>query len=271
MTLDRRQILALAALAGAAGAISETRVQAHDAQGKMPSIPEDAPKIAMLVHPRMIALDLINPMTVFKILRTNIMLVGKTLDPVSTDVRIPIGATHTFDQVPDDLDVLFVPGGIMGTIAAMDDTETVGFLADCGSRAKWVTSVCTGSLLIGAAGLLKGYRATSHWTVSDLLPKLGATKVDDRVVIDRNRMTGGGATAGLDFGLTLAAQLADEETARRIQLILEYAPAPPFANGTPDEAGPERVAKMRARRPWMDAQALKAVEAASKRLGLVVS
>lgn len=268
MTLDRRQMLALAALAGAAGAIGPDRAEAHDAKGRMPPIPEDAPMIAMLVHPKMIALDLINPMTVFNILRSNIMLVGKTLEPVATDVRIPIEATHKFNQVPDEVDVLFVPGGIMGTIAAMDDAETVGFLADCGSRAKWVTSVCTGSLLLGAAGLLQGYRAASHWTVSDLLPKLGATKVDDRVVIDRNRMTGGGATAGLDFGLTLAAQLADEEAARRIQLILEYSPAPPFENGTPSEAGPERVAKMRARRPWMDAQALKAVEAAAERLAL---
>ncbi|RJY06928.1 DJ-1/PfpI family protein [Aurantiacibacter aquimixticola] len=268
MTLDRRQILALAALAGGAGAFETASAEAHDAQGRMPPLPEDAPKIAMLVHPRMIALDLINPMTVFNILRSNIMLVGKTMEPAATDVRIPIGATHTFDQVPREVDVLFVPGGIMGTIAAMDDPETLTFLSDCGRRAKWVTSVCTGSLLLGAAGLLQGYRAASHWTVSDLLPKLGATKVDERVVIDRNRMTGGGATAGLDFGLTLAAKLVDEEAARRIQLILEYAPEPPFANGTPAQAGPERVATMRAGRPWMDAQALKAVEAAAERLGL---
>lgn len=266
MKLDRRQILALAALAGATGAIGAPPAAAHDKTGKMPPIPEDAPKIAMLVFPRMVALDLINPMTMFKIARTNIMLVGKDKQPVDTDVGLPIAATHSFADIPDDIDVLFVPGGTMGTVDAMRDPETLEFVRRTGERAKWVTSVCTGSLLLGAAGLLRGYDATSHWTVTHLLPQLGANHVDERVVIDRNRMTGGGATAGLDFGLSLVAQLADEETARRVQLILEYAPAPPFDSGTPQGAGPELVEAFQAATPWMQEQTRLAVEEAARRM-----
>ena len=234
----------------------------------MMAIPADAPKIAMLVYPKMVALDLIGPLTVFNILRCNVMLVWKDKAPVATDVRLPIAATHTFDEVPADVDVLFVPGGRMGTVDCMNDLAVMAFLADRGSRAKWVTSVCTGSLALAAAGLLKGYNATSHWQVADLLPRMGARHVDKRVVIDRNRMTGGGVTAGIDFGLTLAAHLKDEEAARRVQLIIEYAPEPPFRNGTPQEAGPKRVAEMTGRMPWMDAQVDAAVSAAAKRLGI---
>ncbi len=266
MKIDRRQILALAALAGAAGTIGAPPAGAHDSKGKMPPLPKDAPKIAMLVFPQMVAMDLINPMTVFKIARTNIMLVSKDGQSVDTDVGVPIAATHSFVDVPHDIDILFVPGGTMGTVDAMRDPETVEFVRRVGERAKWVTSVCTGSLLLGAAGLLRGYDATSHWTVTHLLPQLGANYVNQRVVIDRNRMTGGGATAGLDFGLTLVAQLADEETAKRVQLILEYAPAPPFDSGTPEGAGTERVESFLAAIPWMQEQAASAVQEAARRL-----
>lgn len=268
-TIDRRALLALGTLMGAGAAMpvlaQETREQ-H--MRSMMAIPPDAPKIAMLVYPKMVALDLIGPMTVFNILRCNVQLVWKDKAPVSTDVGIPFAATRTFDETPRDLDVLFVPGGIMGTTDCMNDPAVCAFLADRGARAKWVTSVCTGSLVLAAAGLLKGYDATSHWTVSDLLPLMGARHVDKRVVRDRNRMTGGGVTAGIDFGLTLAAILKGEEAARRVQLILEYAPEPPFRNGTPAEAGPARVAAMRGGRSWMDRQARLAAEAAGKRLSI---
>lgn len=269
MKLDRRQILALAALAGAAGTMGSSSVLAHDPKGRMPPLPEDAPKIAMLVFPGMVALDLINPMTAFKIARTNIMLVGKDTSAADTDVGVPIAATHTFADVPDDIDVLFVPGGPMGTVRARRDPETVAFVRRVGAQARWVTSVCTGSLLLGAAGLLEGYNATSHWTVTHLLPRLGANNVNERVVTDRNRMTGGGATAGLDFGLSIVARLVDEETAKRVQLILEYAPAPPFSAGTPEGAGPELVTAFRNATPWMQAQTLEAIEEAAARLSMV--
>ena len=269
---DRRQMLALAAIGGAVAAWPASAQTPNDPGARhmrvMMALPADAPKIAMLVYPKMVALDLIGPLTVFNILRCNVMLVWKDKAPVATDVRLPIAATHTFDEVPADVDVLFVPGGRMGTVDCMNDLAVMAFLADRGSRAKWVTSVCTGSLALAAAGLLKGYNATSHWQVADLLPRMGARHVDKRVVIDRNRMTGGGVTAGIDFGLTLAAHLKDEEAARRVQLIIEYAPEPPFRNGTPQEAGPKRVAEMTGRMPWMDAQVDAAVSAAAKRLGI---
>ncbi|MBD8548578.1 DJ-1/PfpI family protein [Sphingomonas sp. CFBP 8760] len=269
---DRRQMLALASLGGAAAAWpASAQTAAERAAQPLPdptAMPVDAPKIAMLVYPKMVVLDLIGPMTVFNMLRCNVQLVWKNKVPVSTDVRIPIAATQTFDEVPADVDVLFVPGGRLGTVDCMNDPAVMTFLADRGSRAKWVTSVCTGSLALAAAGLLKGYDATSHWQVADLLPRMGARHVDKRVVIDRNRMTGGGVTAGIDFGLTLAAHLKGEEAARRVQLLMEYAPEPPFRNGTPQEAGPTRSAELTGRTPWMDGQVDTAVAAAAKRLGI---
>ena len=270
-TLDRRVLLALGTLMGAGAAMpalaqDETREQ-H--MRRMTEIPPDAPKVAMLVYPRMVALDLIGPMTVFNIMRWNVQLVWKNKSLVSTDAGIPFAATRTFAETPRDLDVLFVPGGIMGTTDCMNDPEVCGFLADRGARAMWVTSVCTGSLVLGAAGLLNGYDATAHWAVADLLSLMGARHVDKRVVRDRNRMTGGGVTAGIDFSLTLAAAIGGEEAAKRVQLMIEYAPEPPFKNGTPAQAGPERVGAIRQGRTWMDQQARLAAEAAGKRLTIV--
>lgn len=197
------------------------------------------PKIAMLVHPKMVLQDLIGPMTVFNVMHSEIHLVWKDLNPVSTDLGIPVTPTTTFADTPKDLDVLFVPGGLSGSIALMDDQDVLDFLADRGARAKYVTSVCTGSLVLGAAGLLNGYKATGHWYIRDHLELMGATTVNDRVVQDRNRITGGGVTAGIDFGLTLAAILRSEEDAKRYQLVIEYAPAPPFNAGLPETASKE--------------------------------
>mgnify|MGYP002626374665 FL=1 len=121
----------------------------------------------------------------------------------------------------------------------MEDDETLRFLADRGSRAKWVTSVCGGSIVLGAAGLMQGYKATSHWAARELLTNFGATPVEARVVTDRNRVSGGGVTAGIDFGLVLLAKLLGEDVAKMTQLALEYDPAPPFDAGTPKKAGPE--------------------------------
>jgi cyclohexyl-isocyanide hydratase len=191
----------------------------------------------MLVHPDMILLDLVGPQTVFSIAMADIHLVWKNLDPVATDVGLPVTPNTTFATCPTDLDVLFVPGGLKGSVALMQDAEVLGFLADRGALARYVTSVCTGSLVLGAAGLLNGYRATSHWYVRDILPVMGALADPNRVVVDRNRITGGGVTAGLDFGLTLAAALRGGDYARRIQLLLEYAPRPPFDAGEPESAG----------------------------------
>ncbi len=269
-TIDRRELMAMGTLFAASvalPALSEGRTGAEPVRS-MGGVSSDAPKVAMLIHPKMVALDLIGPMTVFNIMRFEVQLVWKNKAPISTDVGIPLTATQTFEECPRDLDVIFVPGGIMGTIACMNDPDVCTFLMDRGSRAKWVTSVCTGGLLLGAAGLLKGYDATAYWAVADLLPLMGARYVDNRVVRDRNRMTGGGVTAGIDFALALVAEMNGEEASRRAQLTIEYAPEPPFANGTPQQAGSERVAAMRNSRKQMDEQARLAAEAAGKRLGV---
>jgi cyclohexyl-isocyanide hydratase len=136
--------------------------------------------------------------------------------------------------------VLFVPGGF-GTAAAMADAEILSFLANRAPRAKYVTSVCSGSLILGAAGLLKGYKATSHWALRDALSLFGAEPVEGRVVTDRNRITGGGVTAGIDFGLVMLAKMRGDDAARLTQLTMEYDPAPPFNAGSPAGAGPDLV------------------------------
>lgn len=207
-------------------------------------------QIGMLIYPMMFDVDLVGPLTFMQRLGdANVFLVWKDRAPVVSDLGVSYFARHDFESCPRDLDILFVPGGLKGTIPAMQDRAVLDFLADRGSRAKYVTSVCTGSLLLGAAGLLKGYKATSYWMARDLLPLFGAELVKERVVIDRNRITGGGATAGLDFGLTLAAVLRGEEHAKMLQLAVEYDPQPPFDAGAPERAPAgmaERIREMRA-------------------------
>jgi transcriptional regulator GlxA family with amidase domain len=187
----------------------------------------------MLLYPGLTLLDLIGPQTTLSHVM-DVHLVWKSRDePVVSDTAIRVLPTTTFDDCPRDLDVLFVPGG-PGMSGAITDADTREFLADRGSRATWVTSVCTGSIVLGAAGLLRGYRATSHWGALDLLPLVGAEPVrDQRVVIDRNRITAGGVTADIDFGLTLVARMMGDRVAKTIQLALEYDPHPPYDAGTP--------------------------------------
>ena len=206
-------------------------------------------KIAMLVFPDMVMQDLIGPLTVFNMMSAEIHLVWKDLNPVNTEVGIPVTPSTLFRDCPENLDVLFSPGGLAGTINAMNDPEVIEFFVRQGKTARYITSDCTGSLILGAAGLLQGYKATSHWTVRDQLSLLGATPVYDRVVHDRNRLTGGGVTAGIDFGLTLAGVLRGQERAESIQLTIEYAPEPPYNAGIPETAPPavlKRVQEMRA-------------------------
>ena len=126
--------------------------------------------------------------------------------------------------------------------AIMRDDAVLDFMADRGASARYVTSVCTGALVLGAAGLLKGYRATTHWNARDLLPIFGATPVYERVVEDRNRITGGGVTAGIDFGMAISAKMRGADFAKFSQLAMEYDPHPPFHSGSPAEASPALVA-----------------------------
>jgi cyclohexyl-isocyanide hydratase len=196
-------------------------------------------EIAMLLYPGLTLLDLIGPQTVFSWF-ANIHLVWKTKDLVRSDTGIGIEPTDTFESCPRDLDILFVPGGF-GQNAIMGDPAVLAFLADRGRDAKYITSVCSGSLLLGAAGLMKGYKATSHWAARDGLSAFGAIPTDARVVVDRNRITGGGVTAGIDFGLVVLAKLRGDDAAKLTQLAMEYDPAPPFQCGNPKSAGPAVV------------------------------
>lgn len=203
--------------------------------------------IAMLVYPGMTALDLFGPQHMFAALMgAKVHLVAKAVTPVTSDMGVTIMPTTSFADCPRDLTVLFVPGGTTGTLAAADDDATRAFVADRGARARYVTSVCTGSLILGAAGLLKGYRATAHWSVREVLADFGAVPVDARVVRDRNRITGGGVTAGIDFGLSMVAELRDAHYARCTQLVAEYDPHPPFDAGSVHRAPPEVRASMTA-------------------------
>ncbi|MGW4718364.1 DJ-1/PfpI family protein [Nocardia sp. NPDC004260] len=196
-------------------------------------------QIAMLLYPQCTALDFVGPQYAFGCLSgATVHQIAVTMDPIVTDTGVTLTPTATFDQCPRDVDVLFVPGGTNGTLAAMRDDNVVRFIADRGARARWVTSVCTGSLLLGAAGLLHGYRATSHWAARDLLADAGAIPTDSRVVVDRNRVTGAGVSAGLDLGYVILSLLRDQRYAETVQLMAEYAPQPPFDAGSPNTAPP---------------------------------
>jgi cyclohexyl-isocyanide hydratase len=202
-------------------------------------------QIVMLVYPGMTALDLIGPQQVFGyMMGAKTHLIWKSKSPVITDTGISLHPSMTFDECPAAPDILFVPGGGAQTIQLMDDEPVLAFLAARGKSAKLITSVCSGALVLGAAGLLKCYKATTHWSVHDVLPLLGAIPVQARVVEDRNRITAGGITSGIDFALRIAARLRGEDFARALELTLEYDPQPPFGTGTPAKAGPKVTAAL---------------------------
>ena len=198
----------------------------------------------MLLFPRLTQLDLTGPHEVLaRLPGVRVDLVARTLDPVTSETGMTIAPTATFADLPRP-DLVFCPGGY-GQIAACDDGETLPWLREAGKHARWVTSACTGALLLGAAGLLRGYRAATHWAFMDLLPVVGAIPTHERVVVDRNRFTCGGVTAGIDVALTIAAEVVGRDAAEQIQLALEYDPAPPFRAGHPNIARPELVARTR--------------------------
>lgn len=202
--------------------------------------------IGMLAFPALTQLDLTAPYEVFhRVPEAKVHLVWKTTEPVRTEAGFALVPDTTLDACPD-LDVVFVPGGF-GQAPLMKDDAVLSFLRRQSLHARYVTSVCTGALLLGAAGLLEGYEATTHWAYVDLLPLFGATHRKARVVRDRSRITAGGVTAGIDFGLAMASELAGEAVAKRIRLGLEHDPAPPFTGGHPDTADPALVEELRNR------------------------
>lgn len=199
-------------------------------------------QIGFLLFPRVQQLDLTGPYDAFASLPdVTVSLVWKDLAPLKASSGMTLTPDVTFDSCPA-LDVICVPGGA-GTADLLEDEQTLDFIRQQANHARFVTSVCTGALVLGAAGLLRGRRATTHWVFHELLATLGAIPVRERVVRDGNIVTGGGITAGIDFALSLARELVGEEAAKLMQLRLEYAPDPPFDSGSPDTA-PQRIVEL---------------------------
>jgi cyclohexyl-isocyanide hydratase len=224
-------------------------------------------RIGMLIFPRLTQLDMTGPYEVLaRLPNTVVDLVARTRDPVTTDRGMQILPTVTYADCPP-LDVVMVPGG-PGQQDLMEDEAALEFLRKVAASAKYVTSVCTGSLVLGAAGLLKGKRATCHWAAIDHLALLGAIPVREKVVVDGHIVTGAGVTSGIDFALTLAAILEGEQVAREIQLQIEYDPAPPFNSGSPKTAAPAMLEAVKARLAKLNEERRVVAARVGKKLGV---
>jgi len=192
--------------------------------------------IGFVIFPDLTQLDFTGPLQVLSRLpQSAIHIIAKSASPVASDCGLSLVPTHTFANCPP-LDLICIPGGSEGVCGIINNRKTIEFVRQQAGAAKYITAVCTGTFVLGVAGLLKGRRATTHWAYTDLLPLVGAAYEKARVVKDGNVITAGGVTAGIDFGLSVAAEIAGETTARRIQLGIEYDPAPPFDSGHPDKA-----------------------------------
>jgi cyclohexyl-isocyanide hydratase len=223
-------------------------------------------QIGLLIFPKVTQLDFTGPLQVFSgVPGAKVHLIWKRIEPVTTDTVMMLTPTTTFAGCPQ-LDVICVPGGA-GINDMVNDEEMLAFLRKQAEGAKYVTSVCTGSLVLGAAGLLKGYRAATHWSAMEYLSAFGATPTKTRVCLDSNRITGGGVTAGIDTALTIVSELVDRQTAEAIQLGIEYNPAPPFNSGSPDTAPAEIVARVRERIAPNQLHRGEAIMRAAARLG----
>ena len=203
-------------------------------------------RFGILVFPNVQQLDLTGPYEVMGTVKgAEVELIWKDRDPVMSSTRLSLTPTATFDDCPP-LDVLCIPGG-GGVNALLEDKAVLDFVWERSAQARYITSVCSGALVLGAAGLLKGKRATTHWYAHDFLEEFGAIPVDARIVEDGKLITAGGVTSGIDFGLALVARLLGQAEAEIVQLSLEYAPAPPFRSGTPAEASPSVLAEAKER------------------------
>lgn len=223
----------------------------------------------MVLFPNLTQLDLTGPYEVFaRLPGTRVYLVAAVLTPVRSERGLTISPDTTFENVPA-LDIICVPGG-PGVDTMMEDEAMLQFLQARAPVARYMTSVCTGALVLGAAGLLRGYRATTHWLSQDILALFGAEPVDERVVIDRNRITGGGVTAGIDFGLTVGAEVFGPAVAQEVQLMLEYCPVPPFSAGSPKSAHTGVVKDVMGARAGAQARRRAIAKRAATRLGLLV-
>lgn len=244
----RRAFLRVLALAGGASVLPSASAQETatetTAHGKaMAMLKPGAEEIIILLFPGFTALDAIGPEYILSTMTgATVKFIAKTLEPVVCETGFGVTPNLSFDQSPDSPDLFLIPGGTAGLLTALEDKDTMDFIRKTGSAAKLTGSVCTGSLLLGAAGLLRDYKATSHWQTVELLRLCGARPSKERVVFDRDRITGGGVTAGLDLALELVRRYRGDFYAQGVQLLAQYDPAPPFPNaGNPEKAQPEVV------------------------------
>ncbi len=214
----------------------------------------------MVLFDDMTQLDLTGPLEIFsRFPETQIYLIAKSKDAIRCDRGLKIIPDTTFESCPENLDVLFVPGGA-GVSNVLEDKVYLDFISTQGKYANYITSVCTGSLILAACGLLNGFKATTHWLSINLLKRFNVETRNERVVIDRNRITGGGVTSGIDFALTLAAMLFGEQRAKEIQLLIEYNPQPPFNCGHPDVADNTLLVKVKEERKEMQKKRLEQID-----------
>lgn len=243
MHLNRRT--ALAALAGLSLTPALPRhVRAQQVVPAPPSASGPIDRLVMLVYPGMTALDFVGPhhfLAGMRNVQVEIVTTGPDLSPVPSDLGLMVQPTQTMESCPEEVALLFVPGGTMGTLAAARDRAVIDFIRRRSGHARYVTSVCTGSLILGAAGLLRGKKATSHWIVRDLLDQFEAISTNRRVVRDGNVITAAGVSAGLDLGSSLVAEMRGMLDAEASLLVSEYDPEPPFPGGSPETARPEIV------------------------------
>ncbi|HVP68674.1 MAG TPA: DJ-1/PfpI family protein [Anaeromyxobacteraceae bacterium] len=226
---------------------------------------EDRIRIAVAAFDGVTPLDAVGPLDVLaRLPAVTVVLASRGGRPVRAEFGLELGPGAALEEVAAD--VLCVPGG-PGVNRFLADAAAVDLLARIGGQARWVASVCTGALLLGAAGLLRGYRATTHWLSLDLLPVVEAIPVEERVVVDRNRITSAGVTAGIDLALRLAAELSGVEAARRVGLLVEYDPAPPFGAGSTRTAGPGEAAALREERTALQLERRRLLAAAAERFG----
>ena len=248
MTFDRRTLLQAIAAGSAltpAALMAQPKAPPADAHASLMDVPgmhmHGGETMVMLIYPGFTALDLVGPhQFLASMMGARVQLVTNqlTLAPVRSDLGLAFTPTNTFEDAFEDPTLIFTPGGGAGTLAAMQHQPTLEFFRDRAARARFVTSVCTGALILGAAGLLGGRRATTHWAAHDVLADFGATPVDARVVTDGNLITGAGVSAGLDFGLAVVEKLRGRPYAQALMLQAEYAPQPPFRGGTVTRTDP---------------------------------
>ena len=242
--ITRRNAMGAVAGMAAAGALpgAASGAAKPDPQGLATLMKRGDEQIAMLLYPGMTALDFAGPYHFLALMpgaKVHLVTNQPDLRPVPSDLGMAIQPTVTMADCPEDLTLLFAPGGLQGTLAAARDPATIAFVRDRAQRAKYVTSVCTGSLILGVAGALRGRRATSHFSVVPMLSRFGAIPERRRVVKDGKVITGAGVSAGLDFGSALVAEIRGRPLAEFEVLLSEYEPEPPIRGGSPATARPQ--------------------------------